>query len=124
MAMMQGVTVEFRPPTDPLQILKAFLDVGTAVMFVILLLVIIHAARRYPVLERRSTFYPLILFAILGMISTAMDAYDEWFWFTPSSFYNEVWKPLRLGLFLIAIFILVFAFERFYRFSERLFGED
>ncbi|MHA1248306.1 MAG: hypothetical protein ACTSPE_13340 [Candidatus Thorarchaeota archaeon] len=116
--------VEFRPPTDPLEIVKAFLDVGTAVVFGLLVIVVLLSARRYPVLKRRDIFYSLLLFAVLGTISTAMDALDEWFWFVPSSFYNEVWKPLRLSLFLIAIFILVFAFERFYRFSERLFGED
>ncbi len=121
---MRGVTVDFSPPTQPLQVLKAFLDLATALLFVVLLVAVVVAARKYPVLERRTTFYLLIVFALLGIVSTTMDAYDEWFWFIPGSFYNEVWKPTRLGLFLVAIFALVLSFHWFYKFSERLFGEE
>lgn len=120
---MQDVTLDFVPPTEPLEIIKAFLDVSTVVAFVIVLVVIIIARKRYPMMERRRTFLPLILFAILGIISMGMDAFDEFFWFSPKAFYDYIWKPTRLFLFLIGIFILVFAFTQFYGFSERLFGE-
>ncbi len=121
---MQGFMIEFSPPSDPLELLKACLDLATAILFVVVLIVIIIAAKKYPLFERKDTLYPLIIFAILGIISTAMDAYDEWFWFTPKEFYDFIWKPTRLILFIVAIFILVFAFQRFYKVSERLFGED
>jgi len=117
------VSLDFVPPTEPLEILKAFLDISTAVAFGIVLIVILIAKNRYPMMERRRTFWPLVIFAIFGIISTGMDAFDEFFWFTPKAFYDFIWKPTRLFLFLIGIFILVFAFIQFYGFSERLFGE-
>ncbi len=120
---MQDVSLDFVPPTEPLEILKAFLDISTAVAFGIVLIVILIAKNRYPMMERRRTFWPLVIFAIFGIISTGMDAFDEFFWFTPKAFYDFIWKPTRLFLFLIGIFILVFAFIQFYGFSERLFGE-
>ena len=121
---MQDVSIDFHPPEDPLEIIKAFLDLSTVIAFIIVLGVIIYAARRYPMIERKRTFWPLILFAILGTISMAMDAFDEWFWFSPKAFYDFVWKPTRLLMFLGAIFILIIAFRQFYSFSERLFGDD
>ncbi|MDF1539217.1 MAG: hypothetical protein P1Q69_09990 [Candidatus Thorarchaeota archaeon] len=121
---MQDVVLEFVPPDEPLEIIKAFLDLSTVIAFVIVLIVILIAKNRYPMMERRRTFWPLIIFAIFGIISMGMDAFDEWFWFTPKAFYDFVWKPTRLLLFLAGIFILVFAFLQFYNFSERLFGEE
>ena len=121
---MQDVQLDFVPPTDPLEIIKAFFDVSTVVAFVIVLAVILIAKNRYPMMERRRTFWPLIIFAVLGTISMGMDAFDEFFWFSPKAFYDFVWKPTRLLIFLLGIFILVFAFVQFYGFSERLFGEE
>ncbi len=121
---MQDLQIDFHPPDDILGYTKAFLDAGAAVMFFIVLIVIIYARNRYPVMERNRTFLPLVLFAVMGFISTVMDAYDEWFWFSPSAFYNTIWKPIRLSLFLIGIFILIIAFYQFYEFSQRLFGEE
>ena len=121
---MQELQIDFHPPDDILSLAKAFLDAGAAVVFVIVLLVVIYARKRYPVMERNRTFLPLLLFAVFGVISTIMDAIDEWYWFTPSAFYDTIWKPTRLLLFLIGIFILVIAFHQFYGFSERLFGEE
>lgn len=121
---MQDVVLDFVPPDEPLEILKAFLDLSTAIAFVVVLIVILMAKNRYPMMERRRTFWPLIIFAVFGIVSTAMDAFDEWFWFTPKAFYDFVWKPTRLLLFVVGILILVFAFSQFYSFSERLFGEE
>ncbi len=121
---LQDVTIDFHPPTEPLEILKAILDITTFVAFIILLVIIVYAAREYPIIERKRTFWPLVVFAIFGMISTAMDAFDEWYWFSPGEFYNFIWKPIRLTLLLVGIFILVIAFSQFYDFSKRLFGED
>lgn len=121
---MQDVVLDFVPPDEPLEILKAFLDLSTVAAFIIVLIVILIAKNRYPMMERRRTFWPLIVFAIFGIISMGMDAFDEWFWFSPKAFYDFVWKPTRLILFLIGIFILVIAFLQFYNFSERLFGEE
>ncbi|MHA2426313.1 MAG: hypothetical protein ACXAEF_16105 [Candidatus Thorarchaeota archaeon] len=120
---MQDVTLDFVPPDEPLEILKALLDISTVAAFVIVLVVIIIAKNRYPMMERRRTIWPLILFALFGVVSMGMDAFDEFFWFSPKAFYDFIWKPFRLFLFLIGIFILVFAFIQFYGFSERLFGE-
>lgn len=121
---MQGVTFEFHPPSGILEIVKAFLDLFTVFAFMLLLVVIIYAARRYPMIERKRTFYPLLVSSVFGIISSAMDAFDEWFWFTPGEFYDYIWKPTRLWLFLISIFLLVIAFGQFYDFSRRLFGEE
>ena len=118
---MQDVIVEFHPPTDPLTIIKAFLDVATVAAFVLVLVMIIYAKNRYPMMERKRTFWPLIISAVLGTISMAMDAIDEWVWFTPKAFYDVIWKPTRLLLFLVSIFILIIAFRQFYDFSHRLF---
>ena len=121
---MQEVGFEFPPPTDPLTIIKALLDVATVAAFVLVLVMIIYAKNRYPMMERKKTFWPLIISAVLGTISMAMDAIDEWVWFTPKAFYDVIWKPTRLLLFLVSIFILIIAFRKFYDFSHRLFGEE
>jgi hypothetical protein len=121
---MQDLIVEFHPPTDILQVIKAFLDLFTFIAFIGVLIVIIYASKRYPMFERKRTFWPLVIFAVLGIISTGMDAIDEWFWFTPQEFYNYIWKPARLIMFLVGIFILVISFWQFYSFSERLFGDN
>ncbi|TXT56525.1 MAG: membrane protein of unknown function [Candidatus Thorarchaeota archaeon] len=121
---MQNIQIEFHPPTDILGLAKAILDLGTVFAFFIVLLVILQARKRYPMIERDITFLPLIGFSIFGIISTAMDAFDEWFWFTPKEFYDFVWKPTRLSLLLIGIFMLIFAFRQFYAFSKRLLGEE
>ncbi|MHA1968621.1 MAG: hypothetical protein ACW964_12550 [Candidatus Hodarchaeales archaeon] len=63
-------------------------------------------------------------FSVLGIISMAMDAIDEFYWFSPKEFYDVIWKPFRLLLFLIAIILLIITFRNFYQFSERLFGEQ
>ena len=121
---MQDLQVDFHPPDDILGWVKAFLDSGAALMFIIVLIVVIYARKRYPVMERNRTFIPLLLFAVLGVISTIMDAVDEFYWFTPKAFYDFIWKPFRLSLFLLGIFILVIAFYQFFEFSQRLFGEE
>ena len=121
---MQDVIVEFHPPTDPLTITKALLDVATVAAFILVLVMVIYAKNRYPMMERKKTFWPLLVSAIFGTISMAMDAIDEWVWFTPKAFYDVIWKPTRLLLFLVSIFILIIAFRQFYDFSHRLFGED
>ncbi len=121
---MQGIEFSFHPPTTPLELVKAFLDIGAAIAFVIVLVAIILAKNHYPVIERKNTFWPLLVFAILGIVSTTMDAIDEWIWFSPKSFYDFIWKPTRLLLLLVGLFILIFAFRQFYDFSHRLFGEE
>ncbi len=121
---MQGISVAYHPPATPLELVKAFLDAGAAAAFIIVLIAIYYAKNRYPMIERKRTFVPLLVFAILGIISATMDAIDEWFWFSPKAFYDLVWKPTRLLMLLGGIFILIFAFRQFYDFSHRLFGED
>jgi archaellum biogenesis protein FlaJ (TadC family) len=123
LSLNDAITFSFHPPETLLQLIKALLDSLTVFAFLILLLVIIYAKNRYPVIERRKTFVPLISFAILGTISTFMDAVDEWIWFSPKEFYDQLWKPTRLFLFLGAIFLLIYAFYQFYLFSERIFAE-
>ncbi|MHA1771496.1 MAG: hypothetical protein ACTSYL_03560 [Candidatus Thorarchaeota archaeon] len=120
---MQVSTI-FHPPSTPLELFKAFLDTGAAIAFILVLVSIYYAKNRYPVIERKRTFYSLMLFAILGLVSTIMDAIDEWIWFSPKAFYDLIWKPTRLFLLLGGIFVLIFAFHQFYDFSHRLFGED
>jgi hypothetical protein len=115
--------ITWHPPEEPLVIIKAFLDVFTVISFIILLIIVLYS-RKYPIMERKSTLRPMIGFSVLGIISTTMDAIDEFFWFTPKEFYDVLWKPTRLLLFLVAIILLIVTFYYFYRFSDRLFGED
>ncbi len=122
--MMQDLQIDFHPPDDVLGWTKAMLDSGAAVIFIVVLIVVIYARNRYPVMERNRTFLPMLLFALFGVVSTIMDAIDEFYWFTPKAFYDYIWKPTRLSLFIIGIFILVIAFYQFYEFSQRLFGEE
>ena len=121
---MQELQIDFHPPTNPLELIKALLDLSTVAAFIVVLVIILYAKNRYPMIERKRTFWPLVGFAILGIVSSAMDAFDEWFWFTPKEFYDFIWKPTRLLLLLVGIFILVIAFRQFYSFSKRLFGEE
>ena len=114
----------WHPPEEPLTIIKALLDIATVFAFLILLFLVIYAARKYPVIERRKTFWPLIGFCIMGIISMTMDAIDEFYWFVPKAFYDVLWKPSRLFLFLGAIFLLIISFYQFYQFSDRIFGDE
>lgn len=123
MANIIPESIDLHIPTSELDLIKAILDSLTVFAFVLLIIVIFYAKSRYPVINRNSVFFPLISFNILGLISSFMDALDEWFWFFPQEFYNDIWKPTRLLLFLFAIIFLVFAFIAFYAFSERLIGE-
>ena len=114
----------WHPPDNLLEIIKAFLDVITVFAFVALLLIVIYSKNKYPVIERKRIIMPMLGFSILGIISMAMDAIDEFYWFSPSEFYDVLWKPTRLVLFLIGILLLIITFRNFYQFSERLFGEQ
>ncbi|NHJ01326.1 MAG: hypothetical protein EAX86_04245 [Candidatus Heimdallarchaeota archaeon] len=116
--------ITYHPPNEPLTIIKALLDVMTVFAFIALLYLVILAAKKYPVIERKKTFRPLMGFSLLGIISMAMDAFDEFFWFSPKEFYDVLWKPSRLFLFLGAIFLLIISFYHFYQFSDRLFGDE
>lgn len=116
-------SIDLHIPETELALLKAILDSLTVFAFILLIIVVFYAKNRYPVFKRETVFVPLISFSLLGLISSFMDAIDEWFWFSPKEFYDLVWKPTRLFLFLIAIFLLVFTFERFYKFSKRIIGE-
>ncbi|MHA2296064.1 MAG: hypothetical protein ACXAEU_03740 [Candidatus Hodarchaeales archaeon] len=120
---MVDIEIAYHPPEEILEIIKAMLDVLTVVAFIGLLVVVIIARKRYPVFEKRG-FMAMVGFAGMGIISTFMDAFDEFFWFTPKAFYDQIWKPTRLFLLLIGIFLLVITFYQFYKFSERLFGEE
>lgn len=114
----------WHPPEGLLQVIKATFDVLTVVAFIGLAIVIYHAKNKYPVMERGKTFYPLIGFSLLGICSMFMDAVDEFFWFSPKEFYDVLWKPTRLLMFLMAIVLLVFSFYQFYKFSDRIFGGE
>ncbi|MFX0151346.1 MAG: hypothetical protein ACFFAJ_11230 [Candidatus Hodarchaeota archaeon] len=116
--------IDWHPPGDLLEIIKAFLDVLTVFAFIGLLIIIIYSKNKYPIIERRRTLWPMIGFTVLGVISMTMDAIDEFFWFSPKEFYDVLWKPFRLLLFMIAIFLLIITFYYFYKFSDRLFGEE
>ncbi|MFW9994418.1 MAG: hypothetical protein ACFFD4_20410 [Candidatus Odinarchaeota archaeon] len=120
---MAAIELLFRPPEEILEIIKAVLDILTAIAFIGLLAVVIYAKKKYPLVEKRG-FLPLVGFTMMGIISTTMDAIDEFIWFVPGEFYDQIWKPTRLFLLLIAIFLLVITFYHFYKFSERLFGEE
>ncbi|MFX0151903.1 MAG: hypothetical protein ACFFAJ_14030 [Candidatus Hodarchaeota archaeon] len=116
--------IDWHPPNDLLEIIKAFLDVLTVFAFIGLLIIIIYSKNKYPIIERRRTLWPMIGFTVFGVISMTMDAIDEFFWFYPKEFYDVLWKPFRLSLFMIAIFLLIITFYYFYKFSDRLFGEE
>ncbi|MFX0182652.1 MAG: hypothetical protein ACFE95_06165 [Candidatus Hodarchaeota archaeon] len=116
--------MDWHPPDELLEIIKAYLDVFTVFAFIGLLIIIIYSKNKYPIIERRRTLWPMIGFTLLGIISVTMDAIDEFFWFSPKEFYDVLWKPFRLSLFMIAIFLLIITFYYFYKFSDRLFGEE
>ncbi|MHA2075501.1 MAG: hypothetical protein ACW97X_12850 [Candidatus Hodarchaeales archaeon] len=116
--------ITWHPPENLLEIIKAFLDVITVFAFIGLLLIVIYSRNKYPIIERNRIFWPMLGFSVLGIISMAMDAIDEFYWFSPKEFYDVIWKPFRLLLFLIAIILLIITFRNFYQFSERLFGEQ
>jgi len=113
----------WHPPENLLEIIKALLDVFTVFAFIGLLLIVIYSKNKYPVIERNRIYWPWLGFCVLGIISMAMDALDEFYWFSPKEFYDVIWKPTRLFLFLAGIILLIITFYYFYRFSERLFGE-
>lgn len=115
--------ITWHPPDNPLEIIKAFLDIITVFAFIALFIIIIYSKNKYPIIERRRILWPMIGFSVFGTISMAMDALDEFFWFSPKEFYDVIWKPTRLFLFLAGIILLIITFYYFYRFSERLFGE-
>ncbi|MHA1228755.1 MAG: hypothetical protein ACTSR2_15115 [Candidatus Hodarchaeales archaeon] len=117
-------SITWHPPDEILEIVKALLDVLTVVAFLILLVIIYYSKNKYPVIERRNIMMPLFGFGLLGFISMTMDALDEFYWFSPQEFYNNIWKPTRLFLFIVAIVLLLISFYYFYQFSDRLFGED
>ena len=114
----------WHPPENLLEIIKAFLDVITVFAFIVLLLIVIYSKNKYPIIERNRIYWPMLGFSILGIISMAMDAIDEFYWFSPKEFYDVLWKPFRLFVFLIAIVLLIITFRNFYQFSERLFGDQ
>ena len=117
------VSVTIHLPEGVLQIIKAIFDTLNVLAFVFVFVIIFYARTNLPIFKRKSIFYPLLGFAILGIISTTMDMLDEFFWFSPKSFYNSFWKPTRLVLIIIALFLLVMAFAEFYRFNKRLLGK-
>ena len=53
---MQDLQIDFHPPDDVLGWTKAMLDSGAAVIFIVVLIVVIYARNRYPVMERNRTF--------------------------------------------------------------------
>ena len=116
--------VTWHPPENLLEIIKAFFDILTVFAFVGLLLIVLYSKNKYPIIERRHILWPMIGFSILGIISMAMDAFDEFYWFNPKELYDFIWKPFRLLMFLIGIILLIITFNYFYQFSERLFGEE
>ena len=119
---MMDIDVTFHPPETILEIVKAGFDCLTVVAFIALFFVVFYAKSRYPVIGRQG-FLPLLAFVMVGIISTAMDAFDEFFWFE-KTFYDTIWKPTRLLLMTLALILLIFSFYRFYQFSDRLFGDD
>ncbi|UJG40579.1 MAG: hypothetical protein K9W45_12185 [Candidatus Heimdallarchaeum aukensis] len=118
------VSVILHLPDNILAILKAIFDVLLFVTFIFLVVIIFILRKRFPLFEKKKIFYPLLSFGILGTLSSLMNAYDEFFWFNPKSFYDQIWKPTKLGLMVIAIILLVVMFFQFYQLSKRLLGEE
>lgn len=118
------VTIDPHPPSETLEIIKAVFDVLTVIAFIILLIVVIYSRKRFIMFEKKRIFVPLLIFSILGVISTAMDAFDEFFWFSPKEFYDLFWKPSRLGMLLLGSLLLLYTFYQFFRFEKRLLGEE
>lgn len=117
------VTVTPHLPSDILEIMKSIFDVLIFVTFILLLVIIFITRKRFPLFEKRRIFLPLLGFGSLGLISALMNAYDEFFWFSPKIFYDQVWKPIKLGLMVFAVILLVLMFFQFYRLSKRLLGD-
>lgn len=111
-------------PDDPLKLSKSILDVLTFLAFVGLLLVLIISRNKFPLLNTSKVTVPIGGGTLLGIISTFMDAVDEFVWFSPQAFYNDIWKPTRLGLLLIATLLFILGLYNFYNFTHRLFGNE
>ena len=119
------ISGEWYFPDTGLEWFQFFLDVGIIIPFLLILFAIIYARKRFPLFEKKQVLFPFLGFAALGLVSSFMDAFDEIFWFTePELFYRHVWKPIRLGLIIAAIGLLLFTFYQFYKYAFRFIEKE
>jgi hypothetical protein len=103
-----------------LQAVRDILLEGLAfVAFLFLLIVLIIAMARAPILISRGSL-EIFIFVLLGLTHSVMNVIDEFAWITN---YNY-WKLSKEILLLTGAVLLVIGFFRFFIFSARLFGED
>ncbi len=123
MVDLKMVSFSFVFPDEPLKLIKSLLDVLLVFSFVLLLIVAIYAKNNFPLFKKKIIFHPLLSAAVLGLLSSIMDAIDEFVWFNPKQFYDEIWKPVKMTLIAVSVFLMAFMFIQVLKYSKRLLGE-
>lgn len=119
------VTGEWYFPDNLLDWFQFIIDVSIIIPFILILCAILYARKNFPLFEKKGILLSSLGFSILGILSSIMDAIDEMYWFlTPENFYREVWKPIRLGLILTAIGLLLVTFFQFYKYAFRFIDKE
>ncbi|NHJ47441.1 MAG: hypothetical protein FK733_06620 [Asgard group archaeon] len=89
--------------------------------FIFLLIVVIIAMKRSPILTSHGSI-EILFFVILGLCTSIMNVLDEFIWFHNIAF--KYWKLSKGIILLVGAVILIVGFFRFFAFSSRLFGEE
>jgi hypothetical protein len=91
------------------------------VAFIFLLIVVIIAMRKSPILSTHGSI-EILLFVVLGLVHSIMNVFDEFAWFTFEAY--NYWKLSKDIILLVGAVLLIIGFFRFFIFSSRLFGID
>jgi hypothetical protein len=91
------------------------------VAFIFLLIVVIIALARSPILNKHGSI-EILFFVIFGLIHSIMNIFDEFAWFTETAY--NYWKLSKDIILLLGAILLIVGFFRFFAFSSRLFGKE
>jgi uncharacterized membrane protein len=89
------------------------------IAFIFLLIVVIIAMTRSPILNKHGSI-EILCFVIFGLIHSAMNVFDEFAWIGP----YDYWKLSKDIILLLGAILLIVGFFRFFAFSSRLFGKE
>lgn len=89
------------------------------IAFIFLLIVVIIAMARSPILNKHGSI-EILLFVIFGLVHSAMNVFDEFAWIGP----YDYWKLSKDIILLLGAILLIVGFFRFFAFSSRLFGKE
>ncbi len=85
-------------------------------LFLVFLLVIMR--KKYPLLKAKSITW-IIVAAIIGVIASGMNVFDEFAWFT--QFGYSMWKIIKSALFALSLVFMTYGFYLFQKLIKRLF---